>query len=544
MSAGCHYGVFHRTGPLAAGRAPAAWARASTRFMFAAALTAGALLSGCATDPDNEHAPAPDRPWTVPNTATYSATAAEYSSADRLPTQQGSGQQGSKQQTSSPPAVDPGKAYELAELIDIAQRTNPETRVAWERARQAAFGVGLAESVYAPMLSAQAAAAAQRIPLPLPKTVLNPNGFFVADTQFFLPALTLKWLLFDFGGKQATVDAAKEAVAAANFGFNATHQKIVFDVTRAYYGLSAVQGRVEVARASLSQAKTLQDAAESRRSRGLATLPEVLQAREQTARAAYELQEATAGETDARMALLEAMGVRPTTPLRVAGIGGRPLPAMIEDTAEKLVARALAQRPDLLARVALVRVREADIRKAQSDFYPRIVVTGNVLQNIGRVRTTDIPGWASVNDTGYGAGIAIEVPLYDGSMRKNRLRVAESQRRVAEDELELARDQTARQVVKAFEDLKVALRQREAAVALLAAANKSYDAALDSYRHGVATFVDVTNAQTALTKARTADTETRSSVFTTAAALAFGTGDLAPPGAPEASGGSAIPSLR
>jgi outer membrane protein len=66
-------------------------------------------------------------------------------------------------------------------------------------------------------------------------------------------------------------------------------------------------------------------------------------------------------------------------------------------------------------------------------------------------------------------------------------------------------------------------------VALLAAAEQSHDAALDSYKHGVATFVDVTNAETALTRARTADTETRSSVFTAAAALAFGTGDLAVP---------------
>ena len=495
--------------------------RRSARCALSAVALPLAITAGCAGNHDAMVAPAPDRPWTVPNTATYSASAVERSKATTSP-DHGAG----------PPAIDPGKAYELAELIDIAQRTNPDTRVAWERAREAALGVGLAESVYAPMLSAQAVAAVQRAPFPLPKTVLNPNGFFVADTQFFLPALTLKWLVFDFGGKQATVDATKELVAAANFGFNATHQKIVFDVTRAYYGLNAVQGRVEVARGALNQAQILQDAAESRRSRGLATLPEVLQAREKTARAVYELQEASAGETDARMALLEAMGVRPTTPLRVAGLGGRTLPAMVEETAEKLVDRALEQRPDLLARVAVVRAREADIRKAQSEFYPRILVTGNVLQNIGRVHTSDIPGWAGVNDTGYGAGIAIEMPLYDGGLRKNRLGVAQSQRRVAEEELDLARDRTARQVVKAYEDLKVALRQREAAVALLSAADRSYDAALDSYRNGVATFVDVTNAQTALTKARTADTETRSSVFTAVAALAFGTGDIASPTTP------------
>ncbi len=447
--------------------------------------------------------PSADRPWAVPNASSYSQRPAAGDEA---------------------PAIE-AKTYELAELIDLAQRTNPDTRISWERAREAALAGGMAEAAYAPMLSAKAAAGVQHVSSPLPKT-LSPEGFMVADAQAFVPSLTLRWLIFDFGGKRATLDAAQETLAAANFGFNATHQKIVFEVTRAYYSLAAVQGRREVARASLSLAETLQDAAESRRGRGLATLPEVLQARERTAHAAYEFQEAIAAETDAKMALLEAMGVRPTATLRVAGLAARALPASIEDTAEKLVGRALAQRPDLLARVALVRAREAELRKAQSEFYPKIVVAGDLGQNIGRVRTQGIPGWSSVNEPQYGAAIAIEVPLFDGGQRRDRVGTARAQQRIAEEELERARDQTVRQVVKAYEDLKVALRQREAAVALLAAAQESHDAAIGSYRNGVASFVDVTNAQTALTRARTVDTETRSSLFTAAAALAFGTGDL------------------
>jgi hypothetical protein len=46
------------------------------------------------------------------------------------------------------PAIDAHKTYNLAELIDIAQRSNPETRVAWQRARMAAAAVGLTESAY------------------------------------------------------------------------------------------------------------------------------------------------------------------------------------------------------------------------------------------------------------------------------------------------------------------------------------------------------------------------------------------------------------
>ncbi|MBL8541816.1 MAG: TolC family protein, partial [Betaproteobacteria bacterium] len=190
---------------------------------------------------------------------------------------------------------------------------------------------------------------------------------------------------------------------------------------------------------------------------------------------------------------------------------------------------ALEQRPDLLARVAVIRAREAEIRKAQSEFYPRIAVAADVAQNIGRIRTNDIPSWASVNDPTYGAAISIELPLYDGGLRDSRLGIAKAQRRIAEEEFELARDKTVRQVVKAYDDFKVALRKREAALALLAAAEKSYDAAMDSYRSGVATFLDVTNAQTALVKARTTDTDSQSAVFATAATLAFSTGDLAPP---------------
>jgi len=480
-------------------------------------LSAVAVCAGCTSSPKAMIAPEPDRSWPVPETSRYAAVAARSSE----------GMRGSGNGVFAPPSIEPDKTYELAELIDIAQRSNPETRVAWERARQAALSIGIAESAYAPILAASATGAYQRVPLPIPSTLV-PQGFFVADSEIFLPLLTLKWLVFDFGGREASVDAARELLAQANFTFNATHQRIVFDVTRAYYGLTAVRGRVDVASAALTSAQTVEDAVDSRRARGLATVPEVLQAREQSARAAYDLQEARTGETDARVALLGAMGVRPTTPLRVASATARPLPAALEDSAEKFVDRALAQRPDLLARVASIRAREAEVRKATAEFYPRIVVSGNVGQNIGRMAVQGVPGWSSVNEPTYGAAIALEVPLYDGGARRDRVGIAESQRRVAEEELDFARDKVVGDVIKAYDGLKLALGKRAAAASLLLAAESSYGAAVDSYRSGIATFLDVSNAQAGLTRARNADVQTHAEVLTTAAALAFSTGEIAP----------------
>ncbi len=61
-------------------------------------------------------------------------------------------------QLPSPADIDPNHVYSLVELIDIAQRRNPATRVAWEQARQAAINVGIARAAYLPALTASAVA--------------------------------------------------------------------------------------------------------------------------------------------------------------------------------------------------------------------------------------------------------------------------------------------------------------------------------------------------------------------------------------------------
>lgn len=57
--------------------------------------------------------------------------------------------------TIATPELDPKHAYSLPELIDLAQMTNPVTRAAWQRARQAAIAVGATEATYLPIITAE-----------------------------------------------------------------------------------------------------------------------------------------------------------------------------------------------------------------------------------------------------------------------------------------------------------------------------------------------------------------------------------------------------
>ena len=54
--------------------------------------------------------------------------------------------------------IDPDKQHGLADLIDLAQRANPETLRAWEDARAAAARLGRVEADWFPTIAAAAAA--------------------------------------------------------------------------------------------------------------------------------------------------------------------------------------------------------------------------------------------------------------------------------------------------------------------------------------------------------------------------------------------------
>jgi outer membrane protein TolC len=182
----------------------------------------------------------------------------------------------------------------------------------------------------------------------------------------------------------------------------------------------------------------------------------------------------------------------------------------------------------LLAGLATLRAKEAEVRHARAEYFPKVGIRADTGRNIGRINFEGGP-YMGVDAQQWDAGLRFEWALFEGFERRNRLSLAESAQRVAEDELTLARDKAVREVWKAYNDVKVALAQQQDGAALLAASEMSWTATFSSYKHGLATYPDVRDAQRNLARARTLDTEARAKVFTTAVGLAFSTGDLAKP---------------
>jgi outer membrane protein len=113
------------------------------------------------------------------------------------------------------------------------------------------------------------------------------------------------------------INAARAQLFAAKFGFNDTHRNVIYQVEQSYYRLLSSMGQEDAARASLANAKAVQEAAEERLAQGLATLPDELEARSSTAQAEYDLQSALGAEEIARGDLATAVGDRASLTIKV-----------------------------------------------------------------------------------------------------------------------------------------------------------------------------------------------------------------------------------
>src|SRR5580658_2410200 len=166
----------------------------------------------------------------------------------------------------------PGKTYTLAELIDLGEQHNPETRVAWEQAKSKADELGVARSSLYPTLTAVALAVSLR-------TATLIGEYFHRQTEgVFEPVLHVEYLIFDVGGRSGAIDIAKANLLASDMAFNDTQRKVIFEVASAYYRLLNAQGQLQAAQVSLENAKTVEDDAENRLTNGLATKPDQLEA--------------------------------------------------------------------------------------------------------------------------------------------------------------------------------------------------------------------------------------------------------------------------
>ncbi len=297
----------------------------------------------------------------------------------------------------------------------------------------------------------------------------------------------------------------------------------------AYYRLLDDKGQQEAAEANLKNAQTVREAAEARLQNGLATLPDVLEARSAEAQADYNLQAAVGATEIAYGDWRPRLEFRRPRSFKWKAFTTSSCPTSIAETVEGSIDKALSQRPDLMERVAQLRAAGAEVSSAKRAYAPKLSFSGSAgdVRAYGQQYPTPNVGVYSPTLQPWDAELNLTWTLFDGLAREKRLARrrsrSKSKRRPRVDAI---RDQIENQVWAAYSTARTALRQQKAAAALLESATESYNAALESYNYGVRSQIDVVSAQRTLADARTADVTARTQLLTGLAALSYQTGDL------------------
>ena len=413
-----------------------------------------------------------------------------------------------------------GKAWTLSDIVDVGLANNPQTRMAWDAARAASAAVSISQGAYLPAVD-----------LTLPGTkqkMAFAGGRFIVDQTTLTPTATLGLLLYDFGGREATIQSARRALEAANWTQNAILQNVILQIESTYYEYLSAKALLEAEEANLKGAQANYDAANARHQAGLATIADVLQAK--TVLSTIELSIVTTRGLIQTLhgAVANSMGLPANTAFDI--VDGLPEDVPFDAVAKQVdlcIKDAEVNRPDLAASRATVLQAEAGIRQARATFFPAFSLSGD----IGRIYYKNNP----VSNPFYAVTVTVHLPFIFG-LQEYQVLAAKAQAEAARDQMtELGRG-IELQVWTSYYGLKTSEQKIKTARDLLESATASYEVAMGRYKEGVGSILDLLAAQTVLQNGRVELVQAKSDWFLSLVQFTHDTGALTPPAAPVKSG--------
>jgi outer membrane protein, multidrug efflux system len=386
----------------------------------------------------------------------------------------------------------------LQTLIGSALEANKDLQLAATRIARARAQLGVTRAARFPDAAADAGAARQRLSerahRPLPRGVPPTEDFFETG-------LDLTFELDFWGRVRSATEAARAELLATEEGQRTVTVTLIADVAQAYFELRELDLAREIARRTLASREDSLRMVMLRFEQGVATELDVRRAEEQradTAATAADLVRRVE-QTENRLSVL--IGRNPGAIPRGWDLTAQLLPPAIPPG---LPSALLERRPDLRRAEHELVAANARIGEARAAFFPQISLTG-----IFGVESAALSDLFTGPARFWRLGPTMTIPIFTAGRNRARLAAAEARTEEAVTEYRRVVEQAFREV----EDALVAHRQaaevgREQEAQRTAAARALALAELQ-YLNGLATFLDVLDAQRQLFAVETALARTR-----------------------------------
>ena len=395
----------------------------------------------------------------------------------------------------APTSVRAQELLTLEEALAVARENNYALRIARGEVDIAANNASVGNAGFLPSLSLSAGRNG---------SVSNSNQTFIgreptervgALSNRRSAAALLDWTLFDGLSRFATLDRLQALERQRAIEAEQTSDLVVADVTISYFDLVRQQEQLDVLEEAVELSEERMRIAEVRRDLGSSSEQEVRQAR-------VDLNADRAALLRQQLAFTEAKA-------NFVQLLGRPSPPdfAVADTitlgpsfdAEALAAAAIEANPSLRVAEQDRRVAELTRREIRAERFPTIgAELGYAFSN----QNAEAGFLTESRSLDFTYGLTAQFNLFDGFNRRRRIQNAQVQVRNAEVVVERARATLQTGLVQQFESYHVSLELVALEQENLEAARLNVEVALERFRLGTTTSVELREVQETLTAAR------------------------------------------
>lgn len=328
-----------------------------------------------------------------------------------------------------------------------------------------------------------------------------PNAAGDQATSYTASLGLSAWEIDFFGRLASLSEAALARYLATDEGRKAAQTTLVSSVANAWLNLAADEELLALTRDTLATREETLRLTRLRFENGVTSEIDfrLAQSLSESSRAALaQLQRQRAIDLNT-LALLIGQPVAPEFAVGVTTQG-----VTLPDVPAGLPAEVLVRRPDVRQAEQLMVAANADIGAARAAFFPRISLTAGV-----GTASSELSGLFSGGSWGYTVAPTLLQPIFDAGRNRANLAATEAGRDIAVAQYERAIQQAFREVADALAGRATFGEQLRALGAVVDAEAARFRLARLRYESGVASYLDLLDAQRALFTAQTSLVQSR-----------------------------------
>jgi outer membrane protein, multidrug efflux system len=373
------------------------------------------------------------------------------------------------------------RASTMIGLVRTALVQNRDLRTAVGRIREFRAEVGIARAPLFPTLSANGSVSTNQVAI---------GSFPPTSYDAFRVTGDLAWELDFWGRTRRGVEAARADLASEEAAQRAVVLSLVSDVASGYLSLLELDQERSIAERTLTSRQATLDLARQRFRQGLTSELDVRQFEAQVAVPASTLAQTERLRAEQEHQLSQLLGEAPVTIARGGTLTQAVSALAVPDS---LPATLLARRPDVQQAERAFAAATARIGVAQAARLPSISISGyygSQVPSAGQLFTS--------NGEIYQALAGISMPLFTGGRLVNETRVARARAEQARSQYEQSVLVALREASDALIGVRTARDQVSAQETQALALRRALQLAELRYRTGVASYIEVLEAQRSL----------------------------------------------